>query len=103
MTLAPTHRHRIEITYCVQCRWMLRASWMAQELLTTFDGDIEALTLRSGTGGVFEVSLDGALLWSRKEQGRFPEITELKQRVRDAIDPGRDLGHIDRTRAPRDP
>ena len=95
--LAPAPPHRIEIHYCTQCRWMLRAAWMAQELLSTFDGDIDALTLRPGTGGVFEVRVDGALLWSRKEQGRFPEITELKQRVRDAIDPARDLGHVDRS------
>lgn len=95
--------HRIEILYCTQCRWMLRAAWMAQELLSTFDGDIEALTLRPGTGGVFEVRVDGALLWSRKEQGRFPEITELKQRVRDVIDPARDLGHVDRAGSPRAP
>lgn len=90
--------HRIEITYCVQCRWLLRASWMAQELLSTFDGDLESLTLRPGTGGVFDLKLDGAMLWSRKEHGRFPEITELKQLLRDRIEPARDLGHIDRAR-----
>lgn len=90
--------HEIVIHYCTQCRWLLRASWMAQELLSTFDGDIAALTLKPGTGGVFEVHLDGDLLWSRKERGRFPEITELKQLVRDRIDPQRDLGHIDRSR-----
>jgi selenoprotein W-related protein len=91
--------HRIAIHYCVQCRWLLRASWMAQELLSTFDGDIESLTLKPGTGGVFDVTLDGQLLWSRKAQGRFPEITELKQLLRDRIDPARDLGHVDRARA----
>jgi selenoprotein W-related protein len=91
--------HRIEINYCVQCRWLLRASWMAQELLSTFDGDIESLTLKPGTGGVFDVRLDGAMLWSRKEHGRFPEITELKQLLRDRVDPQRNLGHIDRARA----
>lgn len=90
--------HSVEIHYCVQCRWLLRASWMAQELLSTFDGDLVALTLKPGTGGVFEIHLDGVLLWSRKVQGRFPEITELKQLVRDRIDPGRNLGHIDRSR-----
>jgi selenoprotein W-related protein len=90
--------HNIEITYCVQCRWLLRASWMAQELLSTFDGDIESLTLKPGTGGVFDVRLDGAMLWSRKEHGRFPEITELKQLLRDRVDPQRNLGHIDRAR-----
>jgi selenoprotein W-related protein len=69
---------------------------MAQELLTTFDEEISALTLKPGTGGVFEVRADGALVWSRKAEGRFPDITELKQRVRDAIAPDRDLGHSDR-------
>jgi selenoprotein W-related protein len=90
--------HSIEIHYCTQCRWLMRAAWMAQELLTTFDGDIESLTLKPGTGGVFDITLDGGMLWSRKAEGRFPEITELKQRLRDRIDPSRDLGHIDRAR-----
>lgn len=31
-----THLPRIEIVYCTQCRWLLRAGWTAQELLTTF-------------------------------------------------------------------
>lgn len=88
--------HRVEITYCTKCRWLLRAAWMAQELLTTFEQEIGEFVLRPGTGGIFEVRADGELVWSRKEQGRFPEITELKQRVRDRIAPGRDLGHADR-------
>lgn len=91
--------HHIEINYCVQCRWLLRASWIAQELLSTFDGDIEALTLRPGTGGVFDITLDGQMLWSRKARGRFPEIAELKQLLRDHIDPARDMGHVDRARS----
>jgi len=94
--------HRVEIHYCTQCRWLLRASWMAQELLSTFDGDIESLTLRPGTGGVFDIRLDGQMLWSRKEHGRFPEITELKQLLRDRVAPERDLGHIDRAREKRE-
>jgi selenoprotein W-related protein len=97
-----TQKHEIEIHYCTQCRWLLRSAWMAQELLSTFDGDIESLTLRPGTGGVFEIHLDGALLWSRKQAGRFPEIVELKQLVRDRIAPGRDLGHLDRAKDPAD-
>ena len=88
--------NHVEIHYCTQCRWLLRAAWMAQELLTTFDQEIAALTLRPGTGGVFEVRANGELVWSRKEQGRFPEITELKQLVRDHIAPDRNLGHSDR-------
>lgn len=75
---------------------MLRAAWMAQELLTTFDGEITELTLKPGTGGVFEVTADDVLVWSRKQEGRFPDITELKQRVRDVIAPEQDLGHSDK-------
>ena len=88
--------HRIEIEYCTQCRWLLRAAWMAQELLTTFEQDIRHVALCPGTGGVFEVRLNGATLWSRKEMGRFPDIKEIKQLLRDTIDPERPLGHSDR-------
>lgn len=94
-----TVTHRILIVYCTQCRWMLRSAWMAQELLSTFDGDIAELTLRPGTGGIFEVYVNDQRVWSRKEAGRFPDITELKQRVRNVIAPDRNLGHVDRKKS----
>ncbi len=90
-------RPTIEITYCRLCGWGLRAGWMAQELLTTFAEELGSVTLTPDvTGGVFEVRIDGEIVWSRKEAGRFPDIKELKQRVRDRIAPGRSLGHIDK-------
>lgn len=88
--------NRVEIEYCNQCRWLLRAAWMGQELLTTFDRELSALTLKPGTGGIFEVRANDVLVWSRKQEGGFPEITELKQRVRDQIAPERHLGHADK-------
>lgn len=88
--------NKLEIKYCVQCNWLLRASWMAQELLTTFNTDITSLALVPGSGGIFEVRLNGAIIFSRKEAGRFPESKELKQLVRDLIDPERALGHSDK-------
>jgi len=88
---------RIEIHYCSKCRWMLRSAWMAQELLSTFEDHIAELTLRpDSTGGVFEIFVDGDLLWSRKEHGGFPDIVALKNLVRDRVAPGQDLGHADR-------
>jgi selenoprotein W-related protein len=87
------HSPRIEIKYCTQCRWLLRAAWMAQELLTTFQDEIGELALVPGTGGVFEVRVGDEVIWSRAEQGRFPDIKELKQLVRDRIAPAKDLGH----------
>jgi selenoprotein W-related protein len=87
---------RVEIEYCTQCRWLLRAAWLAQELLTTFQDELGEVALVPGKGGVLRVSLDGELLFSRQTASRFPEAKELKQLVRDRIAPGRDLGHSDR-------
>ncbi len=92
-------RYIVEITYCTQCRWLLRAAWLAQELLTTFEQDLYSVALRPGTGGIFEVSLNDELIFSRKEAGRFPEAKEIKQLVRDKVDPERHLGHSDKTTA----
>jgi selenoprotein W-related protein len=89
-------RARVEIVYCTQCRWLLRAAWLAQELLSSFQEDLSEVALVPGTGGIFEVRIDGAVVWSRASDGGFPDAAELKRRVRDVIDPGRDLGHADR-------
>ncbi len=87
---------RVEIRYCTRCRWLLRAAWMGQELLSTFEGEIAELALVPGSGGIFEVRVEDELVWSRARDGGFPEISELKRRVRDRIAPGRDLGHSER-------
>ncbi len=87
---------RITITYCTQCNWLLRSGWMAQELLSTFGTDLDAVTLVPGTGGVFEIAVDGHVIWERKRDGGFPDVQALKQRVRDHAFAGRELGHLDR-------
>lgn len=86
----------VTITYCTQCNWLLRSAWMAQELLSTFGTELGSVALVPGTGGVFEIRLDGELIWERKRDGGFPDVKALKQMVRDRIAPGRDLGHTDR-------
>ncbi len=88
-------QHHIEISYCTQCRWLLRAAWLAQELLTTFEQDLSSVSLKPGSNGIFDITLNQQLLYSRKLAGRFPEAKEIKQLVRDCIDPDRDLGHSD--------
>ncbi|MDQ1849020.1 SelT/SelW/SelH family protein [Gemmobacter fulvus] len=90
----------ITLTYCTQCNWLLRSAWMAQELLSTFGQDLASVTLIPGTGGIFQITLDGVLIWDRKAQGGFPDVKQLKQMVRDHVWPERDLGHIDRSTDP---
>ncbi|KAL4779298.1 Rdx family-domain-containing protein [Aspergillus varians] len=108
----PYANPRITIQYCTQCKWMLRAAYFAQELLSTFSTDIGEVALVPRTGGVFTVTIfpgtaattvagtaepgTGTVLWDRKRDGGFPEVKMLKSRVRNVIDPSRDLGHTDR-------
>ncbi|HEY0666776.1 MAG TPA: SelT/SelW/SelH family protein [Sphingobacteriaceae bacterium] len=87
----------ITIEYCPKCRWMLRAAYMAQELLTTFEDDLQGILLKpSEIGGRYSISINEQKIFDRKEAGRFPEIKELKQLVRDQVNPDKDLGHSDK-------
>ena len=76
----PAFRPRIVILYCTQCQWLLRAGWMAQELLSTFSTDLGEVVLQPGTGGIFQITYNGDLIWDRKSDGGFPEAKVLKQR-----------------------
>jgi selenoprotein W-related protein len=87
----------ITIEYCPKCNWMMRAAYMAQELLTTFTDDVHGITLvPSEVSGRYTISVNDEVLFDRKREGRFPEIKELKQAVRDHVVPGKSLGHSDR-------
>jgi selenoprotein W-related protein len=77
---------------------MLRASWLAQEILTTFSKEIDSVSLKPAheKSGLFEILIDDNLVWCRKRDDGFPQPKELKQRIRDLICPNRNLGHSDR-------
>jgi selenoprotein W-related protein len=90
---------RIEIHYCRQCQWLLRAAWYAQELLSTFAEEVGEVVLIPTTGGVFMVVCDGTLVWDRKAMDGFPDIKQLKQLVKNQIAPDKSLGHVDRASA----
>ena len=86
----------ISIEYCPKCGWMLRAAYIAQELLTTFTDDIKGVLLQpSENSGTFIVCINQAIIFDRRAMGRFPEVKELKQLVRDKVNPDKHLGHSD--------
>ena len=88
----------VSIEYCPKCGWMLRAAYMAQELLGTFTDDLHGVLLQpSETGGSYIIRINEVIVFDRKEKGRFPEIKELKQLVRDVVNPEKSLGHSDKT------
>lgn len=87
-------KHHITITYCYKCNWLLRSSWICQELLSTFAEELPQLSLcPTNVAGTFTITVNGQLIWDRKQQGGFPEIKTLKQIVRDHIAPDKGLGH----------
>ncbi|KAK5172051.1 uncharacterized protein LTR77_003688 [Saxophila tyrrhenica] len=105
-SVAPVKLPRVAITYCTQCKWMLRAAYFGQELLSTFGTSIGEIALIPATGGLFTVHLthktqesdtspQEVLIWDRKAEGGFPETKILKQRVRNHIEPEKNLGHSD--------
>ena len=94
--MTDTKKPRIAIVYCRQCNWLLRAAWMAQEILSTFGDDVGEVALLPSTGGAFRIEIDDDVVWDRKRDGGFPDVPTLKQIVRDRIDPERSLGHADR-------
>ena len=86
----------VTMEYCPKCGWLLRAAYMAQELLTTFNEELKAVTLQpSEINGNFQIRINESQVFDRKEYGGFPEIKELKQWVRDVVAPGKNLGHAD--------
>ena len=78
---------KIIIEYCPGCRWLLRSGWMAQELLSTFEQEIDEVRLKPNkeVSGTFKITCNQNLIWCRKIEGGFPDIKELKKRVRDFI------------------
>lgn len=69
---------------------------MAQELLTTFSDDVKSVNLQpSETGGAYLISVNNEVIFDRKTAGHFPEIKNLKQMIRDKVNPDKSLGHSD--------
>lgn len=69
-----SEKPRVTILYCTQCNWLLRAGWMAQELLSTFADTLGEVALIPGTGGNFEIRVDGALIWNASATAAFPDL-----------------------------
>jgi selenoprotein W-related protein len=87
----------ITIEYCPKCNWLLRAAYMAQEILTTFADEIASVTLKpSEVGGKYTISINEKNIFDRKEHGGFAEIKEIKQMIRDELAPDKSLGHNDK-------
>lgn len=84
---------RVEITYCTKCRFLLRASWMAQELLTTLGEELGEVALVPGGGGILEITLDGEVVATNRDGAPMPDPAAVKRAIRDRVAPDRKIGH----------
>jgi selenoprotein W-related protein len=50
----------------------------------------------SEVAGRYTISLNDEILFDRKQAGGFADIKEIKQLVRDVVNPAKSLGHSDR-------
>ena len=88
-------KNYIEIKFCPKCNWLSRATLISQELLSTYQSDLSSVTLVPSESGVFDIVCNQSLIFSRKQESSLIDIAIIKQRIRDLIDPDRNLGHID--------
>lgn len=86
----------VTIFYCPKCGWLLRAAYFAQEILNTFTEELDGVYLKpAALAGRFAVLVNDEVIFDRKREGRFPEVKELKQLIRDKACPNKSLGHSD--------
>lgn len=79
-----TTKPRITIEYCIQCNWMLRAAWAAQELLQAFGDEVGEIALIPGHDGNYIVRMNEVVIWDRKIENGFPDTDALVARIREA-------------------
>ena len=65
---------KIIIEYCTKWNYQPRASRLEEELKKAYGAEVE---LVPSSGGVFEITVDGKLIFSKKEMQRFPEEGEI--------------------------
>lgn len=72
---------KISIEYCTGWGYVPKAMELAEYLLKKYKNEIESLTIIPSSGGVFEVTSDDKLIFSKKEMKRFPEIDEIDKNL----------------------
>ncbi len=68
----------ITIEYCMMWNYEPRALSLRESIQSKFGVNAELI---KGTGGVFEVSLNNSLIFSKKELSRFPEENEIEDLI----------------------
>lgn len=72
---------RITITYCAECAYADQAVGLTGKLLARYEDDIEELRIVPGHEGIFDVEIDGKMVFTRGSSGRFPDAEEIAKAI----------------------
>ena len=75
------------IRYCLPCRYQPQAMQDADAILKEFGPELSGLRLVPGDHGVYDVEVDGQLVFSTERAMRFPVAGELVRTIRDRLGP----------------
>lgn len=75
----------VTIEYCTGWGYLGRAVALSQNLLNEHKNSLEMVSLIPSSGGVFEVTFNDELIFSKKELNRFPNENEVEEIIRGKI------------------
>ena len=78
-------KHSLVIEFCVPCDFRPQALGLAQEVIDQWADRLSEIRLEPSSGGRFEVSLDGELVFSKAELERHAEPGEVSGLIRERI------------------
>jgi selenoprotein W-related protein len=80
-------KYDVAIEYCVPCDYSDHALQVSRELISHYQHVIDTLTLVTGSKGVFEVTVDGNPIFSKKALDRHPKPGEVLQQFKEVVGP----------------
>lgn len=75
-------KEKITIEYCTSWGYVGRAVALTRKLLNEFKNDLKEVSLIPSSGGVYEISFEDELIYSKKETGEYPDDSNLVEIVR---------------------
>jgi selenoprotein W-related protein len=78
-------RHRIEIEYCVPCDFRPQAIELTRTIVDGWSERLSEIRLVPSSGGRFEVTLDGDLIFSKAALERHAEPDEIETLLAERI------------------
>ncbi len=68
----------IQIEYCVPCGLLDRAQDVQRDILDEYGQSIDKVSLKTGDGGVFKISVDGEKIYDKEEDEYDFDIVKEK-------------------------